>query len=266
MKVDKKIQVLIVEDERPARRRLKRLVGAEENLEVVGQAENGQEAVKSIRRLAPDLVLLDVQMPRLSGIEVVRKVGPENMPAVIFVTAYDQYALDAFDLAALDYLLKPFDNDRFEQAINRAREMIALRGVEALRSRLAVLLQDPSSSGSSQMATSEYCKRITVKMRGQMRVIPVEKIDFISASGNYAELHVKDETYLIREQMQDLEDKLHPKQFVRIHRSYIVQIDRIESLLVKNGGRYAVKLQGGQRLKVSRSRREELENCLGIDL
>lgn len=262
----KKLQVLIVDDERPARRRLEHLLNAREDVEIAGQAENGREAIEAIYRLSPDLVLLDVQMPKTSGVDVVREIGPERMPAVIFVTAYDQYALEAFELAALDYLLKPFDTERFEQALERARETIIRQEVDVLRDRLAELLEGRRSAEQAPSEEPKYLQRITVKSRDQVRVIPVEEIDFISASGNYAELHVADGTYLIRERMQDLEERLAPDQFFRVHRSYIVRLDRIDALLINEGGNYAVKLKDGQRLKVSRSRREELEDRLGIDL
>ncbi len=260
------LQVLIVDDERPARRRLERLLSAREDFEIAGQAENGREAVEAIYRLAPDLVLLDVQMPKISGVDVVREVGPERMPAVIFVTAYDAYALEAFELAALDYLLKPFDAERFEQALNRARETVVRQEIDVLRNRLVELLDGEQSAERMAPEEPEYLKRITVKRRAQVKVIPVEEIDFISASGNYAELHVGDAVYLIRERMQDLEKRLAPDQFLRVHRSHIVRLDRIDALLFGEGGNYAVKLENGRRLKVSRSRRDELEKRLGIDL
>lgn len=265
MALRKMLQVLIVDDELLARQRVENLIQNQEGVEIAGQVENGEEAVAAIQRLSPDLVFLDVQMPKLSGIDVVREVGPENMPAVIFVTAYDEYALDAFELAALDYLVKPFDNERFEQALSRARETITLREAGTLQSRLKALLQEQSAEEPTA-SESAYLERISVDMRGQVRIIAVEDIDFIAADGSYAELHVRDDTYLIRERMQTLEDRLDPQQFMRIHRSFIVQLDRIESLLVSAGGKYAVRLKSGEKLKMSRSRREELEKRLGVDL
>jgi len=258
---DRPLRILIVDDEPLARQRLLDLLEGREDIEVVGQAASGREAVEAIRALQPDLVFLDVQMPGMTGLDVVREIGPERMPVTIFVTAYDQYALKAFEVAAIDYLLKPFDDERFEQALERARRLLKLREVEALRERLLQLLQDDRPAPPKP---SKYLERIAVEMRGQVRVIPVRQIDYITASGPYAELHVGDQVYVIREQMQTLEERLDPDLFIRIHRSAIVRIDLIDVLLRGAGGRYAVRLKNGVRLKVSRSRREALERRLGL--
>lgn len=263
MPADALLRVLIVDDEPLARQRLEDLLDAEADVETVGSVDHGRDAVEAIRHLAPDLVFLDVQMPGLTGVDVVRAIGPEAMPVVIFVTAYDQYALKAFDLAALDYLLKPFDDERFEQAFARARQAITLRKVDAMRRRLAALLE--GAPPPPEPAAPKWLERVAVEMRGQVRVVPVEQIDFIAASGPYAELHTPEDTYLIREQMQTLEERLDPNRFFRIHRSAIVRLDRIDALLIGAGGDYAVRLKDGKRLKVSRSRREALERRLGLD-
>ena len=268
MSASKQISVLIVDDELLARQRLEDLVGGRPGVRVVGTADNGRAAVEAIERLRPDLVFLDVQMPGLTGLDVVRAVGAERMPVTIFVTAYDQYALDAFDLAALDYLLKPFDDERFEQAFARARQTVELRELDAMRSHLLALLRREDPGPPREDAPSRaprYLERIAVEMRGQIRVVPVEQIDFIRSDGPYAELHVGEDTYVIREQMQTLDERLDPDHFFRIHRSTIVRLDLIESLLLSAGGDYAVQLKGGRRLKVSRNRREELEQRLGLD-
>ena len=271
---DKMLRVLIVDDELLARQRLEDLLSDRDDVEIIGMADNGRKAITAIREQDLDLVFLDVQMPGHSGLDVIQEVGPENMPVVIFVTAYDQYALKAFDVAALDYLLKPFDDERFEQALERAREAIKLRKVDNLRNRLATLLdsEDPIDHAAKDAAStadaddpSDYLERIAVESRGQVRVVPVEKIDYITASGPYAELHVGDDTHVIRERMQTLEDRLDPGQFMRIHRSVIVQLDRIDALLYNAGGDYAVRLKDGERLSVSRGRRDELEERLGLD-
>jgi two-component system, LytTR family, response regulator len=265
MAAERTLRVLIADDERAARQRLEDLLRDEKDLEIVGHASSGREAVSAIGSLAPDLVFLDVQMPGLTGMEVVQEVGPENMPAVIFVTAYDQYAVKAFDVAALDYVLKPFDDDRFEQALQRARQMISMRELSTLRARLATLLQDTSvPPAPPQPSAPRPLERIAVEMRGQMRIVPVDRIDFITASGSYAELHVGSDMYVIREQMQALEDRLDPERFFRIHRSTIVRLDRIETLLFGAGGDYAVRLMDGRHLKVSRGRWEELAQRLGV--
>ena len=267
MKTDETLSVLIVDDERAARQRLEELLAREPHTEVVGTARNGREAVEALARLEPDLVLLDVQMPGLSGIEVVREVGPANMPVVVFVTAYDQHAISAFELAAVDYLLKPYADERFAQALERARDKVRLRRVDALRDHLRLLLDHSAASPpTTEAASPRYLERIAVETRGQIRVVPVERIDFITADGSYVDLHVGEDTFLIREQMQVLEERLDPGRFYRIHRSTIVQLDRVERLLYNSGGDYAVRLRDGRNLRVSRGRYTELQQRLGLDL
>ncbi len=269
------LRVLIVDDEPLGRQRVQDLLRPLP-AQIVGVAENGEAAVAAIRELAPDLVFLDVQMPGKTGLEVVREIGPAQMPLTIFVTAYDQYALKAFDLAALDYLVKPFDDERFEEAFERARRMIELKEVGRTTTKLLELLQNvtaaPRAAGTTEPATpgnatargAAYLERIAVEMRGQVRVVPVSDIDYITASGQYAELHVGDKSHVIRERMQTLEERLDPETFFRVHRSAIVRLDRIDSLLRDPGGDYAVRLRNGVQLSVGRSRIEALENWLGI--
>ena len=275
------LRVLIVDDEALGRQRLEDLLRHEEGVEIAGFADNGDAAIEAIRAVKPDLVFLDVQMPRRTGLEVVRDIGPDNMPPTIFVTAYDRYALDAFDVAAVDYLVKPFDDERFEQAFVRARKMIGLTELGKLSERLRTLLNAGSaaaggSAGASSAAvplaatslsdsvTTGYLERIAVEMRGQVRVVPVGTIEYIAASGPYAEIHVGERTYIIRERMQTLEERLDPAHFFRIHRSVIVKLDQIETLLREAGGDYAVQLRCGARLSVSRNRVEPLEKWMGL--
>lgn len=259
------IRALVIDDERLARQRLDDLLAEQADVVVVDLIGDGRAAIEAIRSQDPDLVFLDVQMPDLTGIEVVREVGAGEMPLVIFVTAYDEYAVQAFDLAAIDYLLKPFENERFEQALERAREVLRLRDVDDFRGRLEELLEGKlAGSTDGDEEEREYARRIAVESRGKIRVVPVEDVDFFTASGSYVEIHAGDDRHLIRETMQDLEDSLDPSQFFRIHRSHIVRLDRIESLLVNAGGDYAVRLQDGKKLKVSRRRKEELEDRLGL--
>lgn len=271
MAADQPLRVLIVDDELLGRQRVEDLVRAQAGVEVVGWADSGAAAVDAIRELEPDLVFLDVQMPGMTGIEVLSEIGPEAMPATIFVTAYDHYALKAFEVAAIDYLVKPFDDERFEQAFHRARETIELREVQRTSRKLLGLLGmagavtgQSSQSRSDSDQTSEFLERLAVEMRGQVRIVPVESIDYIVASGPYAEVHTGEKRYVIRERMQTLEDRLDPRTFFRIHRSAIVRLDRIETLLRSSGGDYAVRLTGGTELSVSRNRREELEQKLGM--
>ena len=261
------IRVLVIDDEILARERIIDLLAHEPGVEVIGTADNGVAAIEAIRTKAPDLVFLDVQMPGKTGLEVVREIGADKMPATIFVTAFDQYALRAFDLAALDYLVKPFDDERFEQAFRRARQMTELREMGKLREQLLAVLQHGSPEPAASRATTDssgYLERIAVEMRGKVRVVPVEQIDYITADGPYAELHTGDKTHLIRETMNTLEERLDPRHFVRIHRSAIVRLQLVDTLLRGTGGDYEVQLKSGLRLPVSRSRREELERRLGV--
>lgn len=262
------LRVLLVDDEPLARRRLSDLLEKVEDVEIVGTADSGRAAVEAIEAGKPDLVFLDIQMPGLSGLDVVREIGPKNMPVTIFVTAFDQHALAAFELAAMDYLLKPFDDERFFHALQRAREVIRLHKVGALQQSLLTLLQgdSPATAPQSKAGTkATYLERIAVEMRGQVRVVPVGQIDYITADGAYAELHADDKTYVIRERMQNLEERLDPAQFFRVHRSSIVRLDRVEALYTASGGDYAVRLSNGKKLRVSRGRKAELEKRLGID-
>ena len=264
------IRILIADDEALGRLRVHDLVRDEHGVEIVGEAADGDAAVKAIRELKPDLVFLDVQMPKRSGLDVVKEIGAERMPMTIFVTAYDRYALEAFDVAALDYLVKPFDDDRFEQAFRRARRSLALEGVDRARAQLLAMLRATEQGPQKPMPlpgaspSTTYLERIAVEMHGQVKPIPVAQIDYISAAGPYAELHVGDRRYVIREAMQTLEDRLDPNRFMRVHRSVIVRLDLVEALHRGGGGDYELQMKGGVRLRVSRSRREGLERWLGI--
>ena len=264
------VRVLIVDDEALGRLRVHDLLRNESGVEVIGEAADGEAAVAAIRDLKPDLVFLDVQMPKKSGLDVVREIGADRMPTTIFVTAYDRYALQAFDVAALDYLVKPFDDERFEQAFRRARRSLALEGVDRARAQLLRLLRESELGPRTPEATPvalggvQYLERIAVETHGQVKPIPVSQIDYISAAGPYAELHVGDRRYVIREAMQALEDRLDPNRFMRVHRSVIVRLDLVEALHRGGGGDYELQMKGGARLRVSRSRREGLERWLGV--
>jgi len=261
----KPLRVLIADDERLARQRLEDLLAQQSNVEIVGTADNGPALIEAIAELKPDLVFLDIQMPGKTGLDVVREIGPDKMPATIFTTAYD-HAVAAFDLAAIDYLVKPFDDERFEKAFQRARKMVELHQVSKLSDELRTLLGGTAVDGGAAGAKNQYLERIAVEMRGQVRIVPVKQIDYIIASGPYAELFVADKRYLIRERMQTLEERLDPARFFRIHRSAIVRLDLIESLIRGQGGDYAVQLKGGVKLKVARNRFEKLEQQMGTTI
>ncbi len=273
------LRILIVDDEKPARLRLEDLLRHQPGVEIVGSARNGALAVEAIRTLHPDLVFLDVHMPVMSGLEVVGEVGPDSMPATIFVTAFDQYALKAFDVAAVDYLVKPFTDERFEQAFQRARRKLALEGIEQQGRRLLAALSSldsitPSGTASPPTAApplesptpspnTTYLERIAVEMHGKVRVVPTNDITYIVASGSYAELYVANKRYTIRERMQMLEERLDPAIFLRVHRSVIVRLEQVEVLHRTPSGDYQLQLRSGVRVPVSRSRHEAIERWLG---
>jgi two-component system LytT family response regulator len=265
------LRVLIVDDEPLGRQRVAGLVRKEPGVQIVGMIADGVSAVEAIRSSAPDLVFLDVQMPGMSGLDVVRTIGPTDMPTTVFVTAYDKHALAAFDLAAIDYLVKPFDDERFGQAFQRARRKARLEEASRLRDTLLAVLQETDAGkGSSEgggarlEARPRYLERIPVESRGKVRFIPVSDIDYILASGPYAELVVGERKHLIREAMQNLENQLDPARFFRIHRSAIVQLDRVDALLKAPAGDCEVQLKNGVKLRIARSRREELEKRLAM--
>jgi two-component system LytT family response regulator len=260
----KALRVLVVDDEPPGLKRVLNLLAEEPNVEIVGTAENGIEAIEAIRNLRPDLVFLDIQMPGKTGLEVIREVGFEEMPATIFVTAYDEYALRAFDLAAVDYLVKPFDDERFEQAFSRARRTVEMEGRNRVLDQLVAVLQGSAPlAAKAQTPPTKYLERIAVQTRGKISVVSVAEIDYITASGVYAELHVGARNHLIRETIQMLEERLDPKQFLRIHRSVIVRMDLVDALFRSPSGDLEVQLKGGVRLRVGRSRREIVQRRLG---
>lgn len=262
------IRALIVDDEPLARDRLRKLLDEAPAVTVVGEAEDGPEAVTAIREKDPDLVFLDVQMPGMSGIDVIEEIGREALPVTVFVTAYDQYAIKAFDLSAVDYLLKPFDDERFERALRRARRQIESQEDDAISDRLLRLLRerDPSLLDEADARDEPYLERIAVQGQGKARIVPVDTLTHITADGSYAELHTGDDTYVIRERMKTLAARLDPDEFVRVHRSAIVRLDEIELILRGGGGDYAVRLKEGTRVSVSRSRIDTLQDRLGVDV
>ena len=262
------LRALIVDDEPLARERLCELLADADGVSVVGTAVDGPAAVDALREHAPDLVFLDVQMPGMSGIDVIETIGQAQMPVTIFVTAYDQYAIKAFDLAAVDYLLKPFDDERFEEALRRAREHVVNRDDDAISERLLHLLRarDPSLLEEAEAHDEPYLERIAVQGRGKARIVPVNALTHITADGSYAELHTGEDTYVIRERMKTLAARLDPSAFMRVHRSAIVRLDEIELILRGGGGNYAVRLRDGTRVSVSRSRIGELQDRLGVDV
>jgi two-component system LytT family response regulator len=252
-----KIKTLIVDDEPLARRNLRVLLEQDPQIEIVDECRNGHEAVQAINTHSPDLIFLDIQMPEMDGFDVLGRVGPEQIQAIIFVTAFDQYALKAFEVHALDYLLKPFDDERFVRALERAKSQIAASEIDKLSQRLLALLEDRKTERRDSDAS--YLTRLMIKTSNRMMLLKIDEIDFIEADGNYAKLHAGKKTHLLREKMNDLEGRLDPAKFVRIHRSIIVNLDRIKEMHPHFNGDYIVVLDDGRQLRLSRSRRENLE-------
>ena len=256
----KKIRTLIVDDEPLARERIRALLTEQPDVEVVGEARDGEEAVQAILAHEPDLVFLDIQMPKMDGFEVIRTVGADNMPLVVFVTAYDQHALKAFDVRALDYLLKPFDRERFAESIGRVRQAIARSGSDEIGRRLLELVRELRPGGVPRS------DRLVIKSAGRLFFLRTDEIDWVEAAGNYVKLHVGGDEHLLRETMNGIEQKLDPDTFFRIHRSRIVNMERIKELQPWFNGEYVVILRNGTKLTLSRGYREKLQERLGRPL
>lgn len=266
----RKIRTLIVDDEPLARERVRSMMNAEGDLEVIGEARDGAEAVDAILSQAPDLVFLDVQMPKLDGFEVITSVGAERMPPVVFTTAFDQHALRAFEVQALDYLLKPFDQERFQGALRRVRQQMDTAENGELGKRLLALVRDLKSDlpgdGLMPAPVDKKSDRLVVKSGGRLFFLRADEIDWVEAAGNYVRLHVGAESHLLRETMNAIEGRLHPDTFFRIHRSRIVNIERIKELQPWFNGEYVVILRNGTKLTLSRGYREKLQDRLGKPL
>ena len=246
------MRTLIVDDEAPARERLKRLLVGLEDVEVVGEAEDGIQAVEMIERQRPDLALLDIQMPGLDGFGVVETL--ENPPAIIFVTAYDQYAIRAFEIHALDYLLKPFSQQRLARAIDHARE--ALAEGQDLSAQLRPLLEGLAAQG-------RYLSRLAVRDRDRIRVLDADEVDWIGIEDEQVMVHIGDQAYPIRRTLTELEARLDPKRFFRAHRSAIVNLDRVQEIIPWFKGGHILRLTTGAEVDLSRARARALRKTLG---
>ena len=246
------LRALIVDDEPVARRRIRRLLDAEDGVVVIGEHADGLSALDAVCTDAPNLVFLDVQMPEISGIEVARRLDPAAVPAIVFVTAFDRYAIEAFDLHAVDYLLKPVSADRLARALTRVRARLAApAGHPGLRDVLALLDRK-----------QRYLSRIPVRTRGRLLFIDLATVDWLEAADNYVRLHAGRKEFLVREPLASLEAQLDPGQFVRIHRSVIVRADRIAELHPASHGDMDVVLKDGTQLTLSRTCRHSAERKL----
>lgn len=246
-----KIRTLIVDDEPLGRERVRTLLARDDEIEVVGESGDGKQAVVAIEKLKPDLIFLDVQMPELDGFGVLEAVSGGPLPAIVFVTAFDKYAVQAFEVHALDYLLKSFDRERFEATLKRAKEAIRKSCEGILNEKLAGLIEDLESR-------KERPTRLVIRTAGRITFHRVDEIDWIEAADNYVRVHVGKEAHLMRETLQSLEKRLDPEQFLRIHRSHVVNLERIRELRPIFHGDYLVKLTNGTELTLSRNYREKL--------
>jgi two-component system, LytTR family, response regulator len=250
------IRVVIADDEPLARNRVRRLLSGEKDIEIVAECKNGREVVAALELHRPELVFLDVEMPEMDGFGVIEQVGPEQMPVVVFVTAYDQYAVQAFETHALDYLLKPFDEERFRKALQRARTHMERARSGEVATRLLAMLNDvrPQPTPPSD--------RLVIKTGGRVVFLKSEEIDWVEAAANYVRIHTGNDEFLMRETMNAFEAKLDTRRFMRIHRSIIVNLEKIKELQPCNNGEYIVVLRSGKELSLSRSFRDRIQDYL----
>jgi two-component system LytT family response regulator len=251
-----KIRAAIVDDEPLARRRIRNLLTEASDVDVIAECANGKDAIESLDKSPPDLLFLDIQMPEIDGFDVLQAIGVGRVPAVIFVTAYDQFALRAFEAHVLDYLLKPFDDERFGAALQRARERIRLQQGGDVDRRLQALLENVRGDQG-------YLRRLVVPSGHRSIFVRTEHIDWIEAERNYVRLHVGGKAYLLRENLTHIASALDPAMFCRIHRSTIVNIERIQTVESLFHGEYQVVLQDGTKLMSGRSYRRSLQAVMG---
>jgi two-component system LytT family response regulator len=248
-----KLRLLLVDDEPLIRKGLRHALSGVPDVEVIAECATGNEAIRAISSSSPDLVLLDVQMPGCSGLDVVREIGPKKMPPVIFITAYDEYAVSAFELNAVDYVLKPFEEGRLRESIERARTRISQSSQPVLWQKLEKLLDDHRQ---------KWPERIVVRCGERYEFVPVESIDWIEAANNYVLLHCGSKQHLLGETMISLEDRLDPARFARVHRGRMVNVGKIVALHPLFSGTYALELQGGVRITTGRQYKDTVQKLL----
>jgi two-component system LytT family response regulator len=250
------LRILIVDDEVLARRRLREMLRGDNGVEIVGECATGPETIKAVGELKPDLIFLDIQIPGLDGMGVSSALGGEDGPLIIFVTAYDQYAVRAFEIRAVDYLLKPFDRERFAAALDRAKTMLRERRRTEVNEQILTLLEEMRDR-------PQYLDRLVINTNDRVFVIRTEEIDWIEAEGNYVRIHFGKGSSLLRETLSHLASQLDPRKFPRIHRSQIVNIDRIQELQPWSHRDYRIILRNGTQLALSRTYRDQLYQLLG---
>lgn len=254
------LRVVVADDERLARQKMRTLLESEPNITLVAECQDGRQTVSAINCFRPDLLLLDIQMPDLDGFQVLSEISPREMPAVIFTSAYDQYAIRAFEAHALDYLLKPFDKERLHGAIQRARVELAKFENRDMTHKLLELLSHIKSG--TPTATTDSQDRLVIKAKGRVIFLDLEEIDWVEAAANYVRLNVGKESYLLRETISRTSERLDPNQFIRIHRSTIVNVRKIKELIPVNSGEYIVVLKNGKELSCSRGYRALLQKVI----
>ena len=255
-----KIRALIVDDEPLARRGIRRLLQSVPDVEIVSEAVNGEDAVAAVEKQKPDLVFLDIQMPLLDGFSAIGKIGLENMPEIVFVTAFDEHAIRAFEINAIDYLLKPIDPERFRKCLDRVRQRMRNSRGEKLDDKLSSLLQTLERVESK--TEKNFLSRIVVKDAERIFFVMADEIIWISSEGNYVKIHAKNKSYLLRETMDGLENKLNPGEFLRIRRSTIVRVNEIKALHPLFNGEFDVVLKDGTKLASSRRYKQKLNSLL----
>lgn len=253
-------RVIIVDDESLARLNLRSLIEKDSELELIAECKNGYEAITAINEMLPDLVFLDIQMPEINGFQVLEKIDLTKTPAIIFVTAYDQYAIRAFEVNALDYLLKPLEEARFEKAVRQAKGILKNKDLSFLTERLISLLQTPDTDAGS----SNYLDRIVIKSIGKVMFLAVSEIEWIEADDYYVKIHTPERSHLVRQSLSDLEKNLNPREFQRIHRSYIVNLAQIKEIQSDFQNKSVVILKNGKRLKMSRPKQEIIDKMVGL--
>lgn len=261
-RADKRIRTLIVDDEPLARQNLRVLLQADPDIELIGECGSGQHALNIIKAQSIDLLFLDVQMPEMSGFDLLLEFDYASIPAIIFVTAFDQYALKAFEVHAIDYLLKPFNDERFEKALKQAKRQIEQAEINKLSQKLFTLLSKHETNSNDKSEPVKFTTRFMIKSAGRIIFLKADDIDWIGADDYYVKLHTGRKSHLLRETMNDLEARLDPAMFLRIHRSTIVNIDRIKEIQPHFNGNYIVLLNDGTELMLSRSRREQVQMIL----
>jgi two-component system LytT family response regulator len=257
-----KIKTLIVDDESLARRTIRGLLLADPEIEVIGECGNGAETVTFAQKECPDLLFLDIQMPGMTGFEALMEIGVDNIPATVFVTAYDQYALKAFEVHAIDYLLKPFTDERFTAALKQAKMQVQLKEANRLSQNLVRLIAQQAKPELFSPNRNRFLNRFMIQSGGRAAFIKATDVDWIAADDYYIKLHVSGRTHLLRMSMNEVEAQLDPDQFLRIHRSAIVNFERVKELQQNSSSEWVVLLKDGTELKLSRSRRERLKKFL----